>query len=179
MNPEIRKLTPSDAAALQEFLSAMPAEDRTFFFWDVDNPSFANAWAADKRRHSHAALDQKGRILAFASLNPGTDWSSHVADLVLAVSPAHRRKGLGKTLARAMLIKAFEQGFKKVTVMIAADNDGAISMFRELGFEGEALLRDHLCSPEDGTLRDVVLLAHLVDETWSNMLSGGFEEALG
>lgn len=179
MKPEIRKLTRSDADALQDFLSAMPAEDRTFFFWDVDNPSFANAWAGDERRHSRAALDEKGQIVAFASLNPGTDWSNHVADLVIAVSPAHRRKGLGKALARAMLIDAFERGFKKVTVMIAADNDGAISMFRELGFEGEALLRDHLCSPEDGTLRDVILLAHLVDETWSSMLTGGFEEALG
>lgn len=179
MKPEIRKLAQSDAPALQEFLSAMPPEDRTFFFWDVDNPSFANAWAGDERRHSHAALDEGGHILGFASLNPGTDWSSHVADLVLAVSPEHRRKGLGKALARAMLIEAFGQGFKKVTVMIAADNEGAISMFRELGFEGEALLRDHLCSPEDGALRDVILLAHLVDETWSGMLTGGFEEALG
>ena len=51
-------------------------------------------------------------------------------------------------------------------------------MFRELGFEGEALLRDQLCSPEDGSLHDVVLLAHLTDETWSSMLTGGIQGAL-
>ena len=65
-----------------------------------------------------------------------------------------------------------------MTVMIAADNVGAIDMFRDLGFDGEALLRDHLRSPADGTLRDVVMLAHLVEETWSSMRAGGFEEAL-
>lgn len=178
MNPEIRELTGSDAAALQEFLAAMPPEDRTFFFWDVDDPSLARMWACDARRHSRAAFDPQGRIVVFASLQPGVDWSSHVADLVLAVSPAHRRKGLGKSMARAMLVEALESGFRKVTVLLAADSEGAIDMFRSLGFEGEALLRDHLRSPEDGSLRDVIMLAHLVDETWSSMLTGGFEEAV-
>ena len=81
-------------------------------------------------------------------------------------------------LARAMLIEALHQGLRKVTVMIAADNTGAVQMFRDLGFEGEALLRDHLRSPEDGSLHDVILLAHLPDENWSSMLTGGIEGAL-
>lgn len=34
-------------------------------------------------------------------------------------------------------------------------------------------------SPEDGTLRDIVIVAHMVDDTWSTMLTGGFEEAIG
>ena len=178
MKPEIRDLTESDAAALQDFLVAMPPEDRTFFFWDVDDPTLAKRWTGDDRRRSRAAFDPQGRMLAFAALQPGVDWSRHVVDLVLAVAPGQRRQGLGKLLARAMLIEALERGFKKVTVMIAADNAGAINMFRDLGFDGEALLRDHLCSPADGTLRDVVMLAHLVEETWSSMRTGGFEEAL-
>ena len=65
-----------------------------------------------------------------------------------------------------------------VTVMIAADNEGAVDMFRKLGFEAEALLRDQLRNPNDGTLRDTVILAHLVEDNWSSMLSGGFEGAL-
>lgn len=78
-----------------------------------------------------------------------------------------------------MLIEAVQQDFKKVTVMIPADNDAAIQMFRQLGFQPEALLHDQLRSPEDGTLRDIVIVAHRVDDTWSNMLTGGFEEAVG
>jgi ribosomal protein S18 acetylase RimI-like enzyme len=179
MNPEVRELIAADAPALQDFFISMPAEDRTFFFQDVTDPSVSEGWAGDDRRMRRAAVAEDGRILAFAALQPGVDWSSHVAEMVLVVAPDARRQGLGRTLARAMFLEALEHAFKKITITIAADNVGAIDMFRKLGFEGEALLRDHLCSPEDNTLRDLVILAHLVDETWSTMATGGFEEALG
>ena len=163
MNPQVRELTAADAPALRDFFSSMPAEDRTFFFQDVNDPAVADGWAGDERRLRRAAVDEQGRIVAFAALQPGVDWSSHV----------------GRTLARRMLLEAVEQGFKKVMVMIAADNVAAIQMFSKIGFEPEALLRDQLRSPEDGTLRDTVIVAHLVDETWSTMLTAGFEEATG
>ena len=175
---EVRELTAEDAPALREFFLAMPGEDRTFFFQDVEDPEVAEGWASDDRRVRRAACED-GRILAFAALQPGVDWSSHVADLVLVVAPGARRMGLGRTLARGMLVEAVQRGYKKVSVMIAADNAGAIEMFQKLGFDGEALLRDHLCSPEDGTLKDMVVLAHLVDDTWATMATGGFEEAVG
>ena len=178
MKPEIREPVSTDVADLKKFFTAMPPEDRSFFFWDVDDPEVARNWSADARRSSRIALNEQGRIVAFASLQTGADWSSHVGELVLAVAPDQRRQGLGKALARAMLIEALHRGLRKVTVMIAADNEGAVRMFRELGFEGEALLRDQLCSPEDGSLHDVVLLAHLTDETWSSMLTGGIQGAL-
>jgi ribosomal protein S18 acetylase RimI-like enzyme len=177
MNHQVRELTAADAPALRDFFGSMPAEDRTFFFQDVNDPAVAEGWAGDERRLRRAAVDAEGRIVAFAALQPGVDWSSHVADMVLVVAPEARRAGLGRTLARRMLLEAVEQGFKKVMVMIAADNEAAIQMFSKIGFQPEALLRDQLRSPEDGTLRDVVIVAHLVDEMWSTMLTAGFEEA--
>lgn len=178
MNPEIRELSEADASALHDFFTHMPPEDRSFFFWDVDDPSVAKQWAGEGRRLSRAMFDQDGNIVAFSALSPGADWSSHVASLVLAVAPEHRRRGLGKDMARAMLVEALQRGFRKVTVMIAAENEGPIKMFREIGFEGEGLLRDHLRSPEDGSLHDVMLLAHLADENWSSMLTAGIQEAV-
>ena len=176
MNHQVREMTAADAPALRDFFGSMPAEDRTFFFQDVNDPAVAWGWAGDERRLRRAAVDEQGRIVAFAALQPGVDWSSHVVDMVLVVAPEARRAGLGRTLARRMLLEAVEQGFKKVMVMIAADNEAAIQMFSKMGFEPEALLRDQLRSPEDGTLRDVVIVAHLVDEVWSTMLTAGFEE---
>ena len=178
MSYEIRELTAADTSALQEFFLAMSPEDRTFFFQDVTDPAVAEGWASDTRRLRRCAVDDAGHILGFTALQPGVDWSSHVADLVLVVAPQARRAGLGRTLARSIFLEALERGFKKITVSVPAENEGAIQMFRKLGFEGEALLRDHLCSP-DGELRDLILLAHLVDEQWSAMLTGGFEEVVG
>jgi ribosomal protein S18 acetylase RimI-like enzyme len=178
MNPEVRELTAEDVPQLQAFFAELPAADRTFFFADVTDPAVAASWATDDRRLRRCACGDGGRIIAFAALEPGTDWSSHVAEMYLVVAPEARRSGLGRTLARNMLIEAVENGLKKVTIQIAADNEGAIQMFQKMGFEGEALLRDQLCSPNDGEMRDIVMLAHLVDDQWATMVTGGFDEAL-
>lgn len=176
--PTVRELVADDADAVREFFAGMPPEDRTFFYQNVEDPAVIAAWAGDKRRIRRCAVDDGGALLAIAALNPGQDWTSHVADLVLLVSPAARRRQLGRTMARQMLIEAVQHGFTKVTVMIAADNEGAVDMFRKIGFDAEALLRDQLRDPNDGTLRDTVILSHLVTENWSAMLTGGFEGAL-
>ena len=178
MNPQVRELTQEDAPAVREFFAKMPAEDRTFFYQDVDDPAVIAAWAADEKRLRRCATDDDGHLLALAALQPGLDWTSHVAELVLLVSPEARGQHLGRTLARAMLLEAVQQGYLKVTVMIAADDSRAVDMFTKMGFEGEALLRDQLRNPADGSLRDAVVLAHLVRETWASMASGGFEDAL-
>ena len=178
MSPKVRELTREDAPAVKDFFATMPAEDRTFFYQDVDDPAVIEAWAGDERRLRRCATDDDGRLLALAALQPGVDWTSHVADLVLLVSPAARGQHLGRTMARAMLVEAVQAGYAKVTVMIAADDARAVEMFTKLGFEGEALLRDQLRNPADGSLRDAVVLAHLVHETWAGMSSAGFERAL-
>ena len=49
-------------------------------------------------------------------------------------------------------------------------------MFLALGFTGEALLRDHLCSA-DGKRTDVVLLSHLADEAGQDVLFAAPEGA--
>lgn len=179
MSVQVRELTAEDTDALHAFFAGMPAEDRTFFWEDVTDPAVAATWAGDPRRIRRGAVDDDGNVVAFAALVPGVDWSSHVAEVVLVVAAAARRHGLGRALAQAMLIDAVERGFAKVTITIAADNPGAITMFQGIGFEGEALLRDHLRSPEDGALRDLVILAHMVDETYATMLAAGMDQVIG
>ena len=179
MTSEARDLTPADAPALRDLFLSMPAQDRTFFFQDVHDPEVAARWTGDSDAGPRGVFAHDGRLLAFAALRPGIAWSSHVADVVLVVAPEARRSGVGRTLAQQVLGAALEHRYRKVSVTIPADNVGAIAMFRKLGFDDEALLRDQLCSPEDGQLRDVVILSYLVDDTWSTLLPGGWEEAVG
>ena len=53
---------------------------------------------------------------------------------------------------------------------VPADQEATAEVFRRLGFEGEALLRDQL-RDRDGTLRDVLVLAHFAEEN-SSLMSG-------
>ncbi|HEX4106564.1 MAG TPA: GNAT family N-acetyltransferase [Solirubrobacteraceae bacterium] len=178
MSVDVRDLTGDDSEALRAFFGGIPAEDRTFFWEDVTDPHVADDWAGDARRARRAAFDEQGRILAFAALVPGSDWSSHVSEVVLVVAPQARRQGLGRALAREMLVQALQRGSHKVTVTIAADSTGTIQMFQGIGFFPEALLRDQLRSPEDGALRDIVVLSHMVDETFSTMVAAGLDGEL-
>jgi ribosomal protein S18 acetylase RimI-like enzyme len=177
MNIDVREMRPEDAQALRRFFVDVPGDDRTFFKEDIsDAQAVADRWIADHRSIRRVSVDD-GAVVAFAALSPGVERISHVADLRLVVARGARGRGLGRAVARHMLLEAVEQGFKKVTVDIATENEGAIRMFQELGFQPEALLRDHLCDPS-GELHDLVVLAHVVDEQWSGMLTAGIDEAL-
>src|SRR5437868_4523273 len=147
MNAEVRELSPSDVRALHEFFADVPAEDRTFFKEDVTDPAVAERWTRPHERCvRRLALDDDGRIVAFGGLLPGVEGSSHVAEIVLVVAARARRLGLGRSLARRMLLDALEHDFRKVIVETAADNIPGVQMFQKIGFEPEALLRDHLYS---------------------------------
>lgn len=175
----IREATERDAGALHEFFTSLPAEDRTFFWEDVNDPAVATRWASDDRRSPMCAIDENGRLAAFAALIPAAEWSSHVAELVLVVARWARRQGFGRALANAMLLAALRAGFTKVTVHVVADQAAVIAMFQGIGFQVEALLRDHLRSPETGQMHDLVILSHLVSETYPTMVAAGLDHATG
>jgi L-amino acid N-acyltransferase YncA len=172
------ELTADDADAVLEFFFELTAEERTFFWDDLTDPAVVSRWVGDPHRSPMCIVDE-GRIAAFAALVPQTEWSSHVAELVLVVAGRARRRGYGRTLAQAMLIGALRRDFTKVTVQVAADQPGAIAMFQGIGFQAEALLRDHLREPETGQLHDLVILSHLVEETYAHMLAAGLDQVAG
>jgi len=66
---------------------------------------------------------------------------------------------------------------RKVGVELAADQEHVIAMFSGLGFTGEALLHDHI-RDRQGDFRDLVVLAHHVDQGWSALDAVGLADAL-
>ncbi len=91
---------------------------------------------------------------------------------------ASRGSGLGRELARHALVRAVEDGVVKLVVEVVAEQGAALALFTDLGFTGEALLRDQVRDRE-GNLRDLMVLAHHVDETWAGMATVGLSDALG
>jgi RimJ/RimL family protein N-acetyltransferase len=170
------ELTAQNADAVGEFFLDLSPKDRTFFWDDLTDPAVVYRWVDDPRRNATAVVED-GRIAAFAALVPQTEWSSHVAELVLVVAASARRQGYGRQLAHAALLGALRRDFTKVTVQVAADRPGAIAMFQGIGFQAEALLRDHLRDPATGEMRDLVILSHLVEETYAHMLAAGLDQA--
>ena len=74
--------------------------------------------------------------------------------------------------------RAIRLGLRKLTVEVVADKEGDIEMFSTIGFEAEALLKNQIMD-RTGELRDLVVLAHDIDEVRDDLELIGLDDALG
>ena len=164
--------------ALARFFADLPEGDLTFVKEDVSGPEAVRGWIRPGRQW--LALDDGAdgvEVAGFVAVLPLHGWSDHVGEIRLVVHPRHRGAGLGRTLARHALLRALDQGLRKVVVEVVADQEALLGMFSGLGFTGEALLTDHVRDREGG-LHDLVLLAHHVEATSEAMRAIGLEEEM-
>jgi ribosomal protein S18 acetylase RimI-like enzyme len=161
-------LEPNHVEALIEFFGRLPNRDLTFIKEDV-KPDAVRSWSSADQQWLAMAGDV---VTGYVAVQPLAAWSDHVGELRLVVHPDRRRRGIGRALARHALLQAVRAGRRKVVVELAADQEHALAMFVSIGFEGEALLRDHI-RDRDGELRDLVMLAHFVDGTWATLEHAG------
>jgi ribosomal protein S18 acetylase RimI-like enzyme len=118
-----------------------------------------------------------GHVVALALVIPLLGWSSHVGELRLVVEPQARGRGLGRVMARHALREAVGMGLTKLVVEVVAEQEGAVRMFDDLGFRGEALLSSYI-RDRSGQLRDLLVLAHDVSDEWSAIASLGIPDEL-
>jgi len=116
-------------------------------------------------------------VTGYVAVRPLPGWSNHVGEVRLVVSPDRRGTGLGRELARRALVEAVSSGLTKLVVEVVAEQGAALALFTDLGFSGEALLKDHI-RDRDGQLRDLMVLAHHVADTWAGMEAVGVADEL-
>lgn len=170
---QIRHLESGDEQALTRFFARIPEGDRTFFKEDVDDPDVVAKWTTPGDARSIAVED--GAVLGSVAVARLRGWSSHVGEVRVIVDPAHRGRGIGRALARAAILDALELGLRKLVVEVVAEEDSTIAMFRSLGFDPEALLTNHV-RDHAGELRDVLILAHDVDDSFRGMVTTGLAD---
>jgi L-amino acid N-acyltransferase YncA len=173
---DVRAPDATDLEGLLDFFERIPAAERTFFKEPVLDRSVVEGWLAGGPGRRGLGCED-GEVAGYVAVVPLGGWSDHVGEVRLVVDPAQRGKGVGRTLARWALLQALELGLKKLYVEVVADQDGAVAMFSSLGFQAEGLLRDHV-RDRDGQLRDLVLLAHPVEDQWSAMATAGIDDAV-
>jgi ribosomal protein S18 acetylase RimI-like enzyme len=172
---KIRPLRPSDRPALERFIERVPDGDRTFFKEDVSDPAVVDAWA---RPGSSRSLAVDGdAVVGYVAVVPLQGWSSHVGEVRVIVHPEHRGRGIGRALARHAVLEALRLGLTKMVVEVVAEQEATIAMFRSHGFDPEALLRDHV-RDRNGGLRDLMILAHSVEESAAAMSTAGLGDEL-
>ena len=174
----VRALQADDAAAFARFVEEVPAGERRFLKERLEDPVATferwRAGAAACRLVGVHGTDIAGIAAAF----PGTGWSAHVAELRLIVSPRHRRRGVGRALARRALVEAIKLGCTHVYVEVVAEQRALVSRFCDLGFAPEALVRDFV-RDNAGEHHDLMLLTHRVDDHRAELETIGLQDIAG
>ena len=160
---------------LSEFFGRIPDGEQAFLKENIRDPETVAAWRRPGPARREAAIDEAGTLVGVVTVIPELGWSDHVGQLLLWVDPAHRGQGIGRKLARAALLQALELGLSKIIVEVVADEQPAINMFTSLGFDPEALLRSHI-RDRNGDFRDLIILAHMVDENWQAFGATGIDD---
>lgn len=157
----IRPMTESDGAAALAFAQGLPEHDILYMRRDITKQSGIDMWLEDIRLgkiFSLLAEDQDG-VAGYSTINlTDLEWTSHVADLRVGIATRGRGKGLGRLLAREAFNLALALGVEKVFARMTPDQEGARVLFRELGFQPEALLKDHI-KDRNGAYHDLLIKA--------------------
>ncbi|MDK3258643.1 GNAT family N-acetyltransferase [Blastococcus capsensis] len=172
------ELGPERCDALLRFFGDLPAGDLTFIKEEVTDPETVRSWANGESAGGRWVAVEGDEVTGYVAVRPLPGWSDHVGEVRLVVAPSSRGSGLGRELARQALVGAVSSGLSKLVVEVVAEQGAALALFTDLGFSGEALLRDHI-RDRDGELRDLMVLAHHVSDTWSGMDTVGIADELG
>ena len=172
----IRSMAECDDLAIQNFVSKVPVHDLLFLDRDIRQPRVLAAWRRAIERgavHSLVAVSGNEIVATTAVIKDPLSWSAHVADVRLLVLPELRGKGVGRALLEASIEQAIAQGATKLTARMTPDQRGAIALFEESGFRGEALLRDQV-RDTNGRLHDIAVLS--LDVARENARKGAFAD---
>ena len=172
----IQSMADCDDLAVQTFVTKVPVHDLLFLDRDIREPKVLAAWRRAIEQgavHSLVAIADGEIVATTAVIRDPLSWSAHVADVRLLVSPESRGKGVGRALLEATIDHAIAQGATKLTARMTPDQRGAITLFEESGFRGEALLRDQV-RDTNGRLHDIAVLS--LDVARENARKGAFAD---
>jgi ribosomal-protein-alanine N-acetyltransferase len=138
---EVKLAVPGDAFGISE-LSRDAIEHDLPWNW---TPSRVAKSIAD-RSTNVAVVRQRDNLVGFAIMKYGEE-EAHV--LLLAVDPAHRRKGVGTALLSWLETTARIAGIDLIRLEARAKNAGAILFYRTHGFKELGLRKGYYQGVED------------------------------
>ena len=171
-------MTAASEAAVLTFAQSLPIHDLLFLRRDITQPRVLAAWVAQLAAGEIVSLlaSSAYEILGCtAVVRDEHSWSPHLGELRVLVGPAGRDRGLGRVLIQESFLIALGLGLEKLTAQMTADQTSAIAVFEEMGFQAEALLRDHV-RDQSGEKHDLVILSHDVERFQSQMQAYGLTD---
>jgi len=159
-NFEVKPLTADHRRAAEAFAAKIPHGDRAFIDRSLLSQVSVAGWTqrSTARRFGAFVGDD---MVAILTVNPRQGWMSKVVELRLVVLPDARGQGVATALADKAVAVGVEMELNKLSVEVLEKLDRVVDMFVGLGFELEAVLRDHVIDG-DGTPGNLCVLSRFL-----------------
>lgn len=149
-------------AGFREVLDGVARERRYLAFLEAPPMARMRRFVLDNLRNGapqFVAVDAD-RVLGWCDIVPKTHATlRHVGALGMGIAAPHRSRGIGKALLQATIDGAAARAISRIELLVRADNEPAIALYRRFGFELEGRLRHYLIV--DGTSHDVLAMARI------------------
>ena len=158
----LRLMQPDDREALMSFARALPEDDLLFLAVDITRPEAVSQWVHDIEtgQIKTVVAEANGKLVGHGTLSHNAlQWTRHMGEIVLLISPEYRSIGLGSLLANELFGIARELGLQKIVARMASEQKGAFLVLERLGFRAEALLADYVID-RDGRTHDLIVMSY-------------------
>jgi GNAT superfamily N-acetyltransferase len=142
---EVRHIDPGDDAALTEWAAVLEASDKDLWpdltgYELADIRAFARFKGTSRRWELLAAGEPGGPMLGVGMLELPARDNLHAAEIVLAVHPQHRRRGVGTAIVERMAQVARADGRRTLNIIVdvpvaAAADHPSVHFGPRVGFE--------------------------------------------
>ena len=156
---ELRLMADSDRDAVLEFARGLPDDDLLFLQANITEAPAVDSWLEDIRRGTTTTVlaFNNGKIIGDGSLHHHrAQWTRHIGEIRLLIGAGGRGQGMGRILADEIYAIANVLGLRMLTAQMTFDQQAAISIFRRLGFQREAVLTDYVMDAA-GNARDLLV----------------------
>ncbi len=154
-------MTAADKPAVLSFARALPPRDLLFLRRDITSEYEVDGWIGEieQGRVTTILASAEDTVVGYVTLDRGTlRWTWHVAEIRVLVAEAARGHGLGHILLQIGFDKALAAGVTKIAARMTVDQPAARALFESLGFEFEAVLRNHVIDAS-GRKHDLIVLS--------------------
>jgi ribosomal protein S18 acetylase RimI-like enzyme len=162
MAVEIVPITQEHMEGFHRALDFVARERRYLAFLEAPPPESTRAFVLNNiaQGYPQQVAVSEGEVVGWCDIVPKSrPVHAHVGVLGVALLPEFRGQGLGGRLIRQTLDAARAFGLHRVELTVRENNANAITLYRKIGFETEALMRDAI--KVDDVCENVVLMALL------------------
>jgi L-amino acid N-acyltransferase YncA len=160
----IRKATSEDLGAITGIYNEAILQTVATFDTEPKTIEKQQTWFANHdAKHPVLVAEQDGLIVGWASLSKWSDRRGYsgTAEVSLYVEKAHRGRGIGNNLLKAIIQKGQKAGIHTVIAQIVEGNEPSINLFKHVGFKQVGVLKEVGC--KFGKLLDVHVMQKIYD----------------